>query len=190
MAWYIDKFNDFFTKWKRGYLYTKAGQTHYGMVEKLNFKDDFKKSFLSFTSLEAPEKGAEKFDILLKEIVYFRAAEGPIFNVGKYLSIVEMQEKAAAKEEVVEKKEKEPVCIAFGLEFYASPKVARTLKADIRDLLLKRLKDSPLVFVKEQPPVELTPAFSSVIKRIGSLFRRGQTQKSPPHPRGPSGQAR
>lgn len=177
MAWYVDRFTDFFSRWKKGYLYTQDKASHYGVVEDFKIEDDFGESTINLTYLGGGQ--AEKAIFPLKDIIYFRAVDGPVFNVSKYLSIINLQKSAEkSKDEgkkAPKKGQKEPVCVALGLEFYAPPGVAKVLKADIKEILVTRFKDYPLVFVEDQSPVELTPAISGFLSRIRSIFKRKQS---------------
>ena len=186
MRWYEQRFNNFFKKWKRGYLYTRGGASQYGIVKKLNLKQKFEESTIFFEPLDAKKRNAAGLEVSLKEIVYFRASDGPIFNVDKYISILQMQERsegtieASRAENKGNNKEnngdnKELVCVAFGLEFYANPQIAQALKSELNELIRSRLKDTPLVEVKEEKRVELTPSIDTFFRKIKARFKRGST---------------
>src|SRR3989304_3915986 len=179
MRWYEQRFNNFFKKWKRGYLYTRGGASQYGIVKKLNLKQKFEESTIFFEPLDAKKRDAAGLEVSLKEIVYFRASDGPIFNVDKYISILQMQEKSESTIEAsrAENKadNKELVCVAFGLEFYANPQIAQALKSELNELIRSRLKDTPLVEVKEEKRVELTPSIDTFFRKIKARFKRGST---------------
>ncbi|MFQ5574263.1 MAG: hypothetical protein ACE5E0_01385 [Terriglobia bacterium] len=173
MEWYIQKFSNFFKRWKKGYLYTRGGQSRYGFVTQLVLKDDFPESSILFETAESGDESGE-IEVPLKEVVYFRAVDGPIFNIDKYMSIIEMQRpKDVAGASVETKAGKELVCVAFGLEFYANPKVAETLKTDLNELIRTRLKDVPLVEVKEEKRVDLTPTLGTLVRGVRRVFGRG-----------------
>ena len=179
MRWYEQRFNNFFKKWKRGYLYTRGGASQYGIVKKLNLKQKFEESTIFFEPLDAKKRNSAGLEVSLKEIVYFRASDGPIFNVDKYISILQMQEKSESTIEAsrAENKadNKELVCVAFGLEFYANPQIAQALKSELNELIRSRLKDTPLVEVKEEKRVELTPSIDTFFRKIKARFKRGST---------------
>ena len=172
MAWYEDRFTNFFSRWKRGYLYTKDKKSFYGEVKQFNVAKQFDESTIAFNNLGDSVKGTKEITFVLKDVIYFRASDGPIFNVSKYLSIINLQRTAEADEVPKDKKEKDLVCIAFGLEFYASADVAKVLKSDVRDILMTRFKDYPLIFVEEQKAVKMTPSVSSFFGKIKSFFKR------------------
>ena len=175
MEWYEQRFSNFFKRWKRGYLYTRGGASHYGVVKKLNLKQNFEESTLFFEPLDAKEKDSAELEVSLNEIVYFRASDGPIFNVDKYISILQMQQSSQAPVEAAGEtnNDKELVCVAFGLEFYANPKIAQTLKSDLNELIRARLKDTPLVEVKEEKRVELTPTIDGFFLKFKTRRKRG-----------------
>lgn len=187
MSWYVDKFTKFFDQWKKGYICTRNEQNRYGIVKELVIDDDFENSKIIFTPLKTEQKNPQDVEIALKAIVYFRAADGPLFNVGKYLSIIELQRsriQSTSKSKVKkDKKEKDLVCVAFGLEFYTSPGKANALKANVKDLLLSELKDLPLVLVKDEdaetrPPVHLTPHITRLITKLKGLFSRKRPEQA------------
>lgn len=182
MDWYIDKFTEFFKQWKKGYLYTRGDKSYYGLVKKLEVEDEFELSRIIFTPQETKDKRTRDIAVALEEVVYFRAVDGPLFNIGKYLSIIKLQQTRAIDAET-ENGERDLVCVAFGLEFYASPETAQVFKSDIKDLIASRLQNLPLVVVKEEaskplPPVKLTPFFTSLIKKVGRLFKRPKNDAS------------
>ena len=156
-----EKFAEFFKQWRKGELHLNGGECYEGVVEEFLPSQKLENSIIIFTCLKKNGKQLKPLTeekVSLNEIDYFEAADGPIFNIQKYLSIDELE------------KQKDMVCIVFGLEFYAPKKTANVLKTDMKELLFARLKDLPLLVVKDQPPVQATPIFSSWMGKVKSFF--------------------
>ncbi len=122
-------------------------------------------SVLKFTCFKKngePPKFFTEEIIFLKDVDYFEAINGPIFNIQKYLLIGESKE------------QKDLVCVVLGLEFYVSKKIANLLKTDVKKLLFSNLKDIPLLLVQDHPPVQMTPTLSSWIGGVKSSLYRGK----------------
>ncbi|MDI6689131.1 MAG: hypothetical protein QMD66_01665 [Actinomycetota bacterium] len=162
MRWYVKKFSEFFDEWRKGELYLKNGQSYMGTVEEFTVDGDFKESKIEFKY----EKGEKA--IPLKDIKHFRVLNGPILNIEKYLNIIELAKQSEEQKE--ESDEKGLVCVAFGLEFYTSKKVANLLKSNVKDILFTGLKNLPLLMIKDQPAVDMTPTFTSSIKKLKSIL--------------------
>lgn len=196
MEWYEKKFREFFKECDRGDLYLKSGESYFGTIKEFAVDEDFGESTIRLEYTKEGEKSLPKSkegSFLLKDVRHFRATDGSILNIQRYLSIVEIEKSAQVKveegakevEEVEEVKEKEAkeeerelVCIALGLEFYAPRKMANLLKTNVKDILFSQLKDVPMLMVKEQPTVELTPTFSRWVKSIKvSLAPKGKRGK-------------
>jgi hypothetical protein len=211
MKWYEKKFREFFKEYDRGDLYLKGGQSYFGTVKELALDEDFGESTIRFEYTKEGDKSLPKSkegSFSLKDVRHFRATDGSILNIQRYLGIVEVEkervrerekiaemkaeeevEKVGEVEEIKEEKEaeeakevkegeRELVCIAIGLEFYAPKKMANLLKANVKDVLFSQLKGVPVLMVKEQPVVELTPTFSRWVKTIKvSLAPKGKRGK-------------
>lgn len=156
-----EKFVEFFKQWRKGDLHLKDGGCYEGVVEEFLPARKLENSIVIFTCLK---KNGEQLkplteeNVSLKEVDYFEATDGPIFNIQKYLSINGLE------------KQKDMVCVVLGLEFYAPKKTANLLKADVKELLFANLKEVPLLLVQDQPPVQLTPTISSWMGRVKSLL--------------------
>lgn len=223
MKWYEKKFREFFKECDRGDLYLKSGRSYFGTVKEFAVDEDFGESTIMFEYTKEGDKSLPKSkegSFSLKDVRHFRATDGSILNIQRYLGIVEVEkERAREREKIAEMKaeeevkeveeveeaeeieeekeveeikeekeaeeakevkegERELVCIAIGLEFYAPKKMANLLKANVKDVLFSQLKDVPVLMVKEQPVVELTPTFSRWVKTIKvSLAPKGKRGK-------------
>lgn len=158
-----EKLVEFFKQWRKGELHLKDGTCYEAIVEEFLPAEKLKNSIVRFT---CSKKNGEPLKLLteemisLKEVDYFEAIDGPIFNIQKYLSINGS------------KKKKDMVCVVLNLEFYASKKIANLLKADVKELLFSNLKDIPLLVVQDQLPVQVTPTISSWMDKVKSLLSR------------------
>jgi hypothetical protein len=146
------------------------------------------------------QPSGEESVFALQEIRHFHAYNGPILNIGKYVKIVKMGEQSqlsvvdggksknkiqagglnlvvtngtVVDEQAVDADGNRVICVAFGLEFYTNEKHARLFKQDAMQMLLSKFEETaPLLSVADHAPVDLTPTFTRLCRRIFGIFRR------------------